>query len=134
MVAGGFGGDIALAVYPVLLVVTASGYVGYLLWRNPVGFRDEVGAALAKRAVGTDLLRFSAPLLLSSLLLRVMTWTDVLMLSYFTTPTIVGFYDAVRPLVRIITIIWAGMIYMYTPVASSFHAGYVFSGKAESKS
>lgn len=122
VVAVGVGFDAALWAYPASLALTAVAYLAYLLWRNPAGFHTDVAGTLRRVGVGADLLRFSVPLLFASLLIRVMTWTDVLMLGYFRPPAVVGRYDAVRPLVRIVPVIWGSMIFMYTPLVSEFHA------------
>lgn len=118
----GLGAVAGVAAYHASLALTAVAYVGYLVWTNPAGFRDRAVSRLRRVDLGGRLLRFSAPLMMSSLLVRVMTWTDVLMLGYFAPPTAVGLYDAVRPLVRIVPVIWGSMIFMYTPLVSEFHA------------
>jgi O-antigen/teichoic acid export membrane protein len=122
VVALGLGHEAALSTYPASLGLTALAYAGYLAWANPASFRADVGGTLRRWSAGIDLVRFSVPLMFASLLIRVMTWTDVIMLGYFRPPEIVGLYDAVRPLVRIVPVIWGSMIFMYTPLVSEFHA------------
>ncbi|WP_299267340.1 polysaccharide biosynthesis C-terminal domain-containing protein, partial [Halorientalis sp.] len=53
---------------------------------------------------------------------QLMTWMDILMLGYLSTSRSVGLYDGVRPLVRIIFIVWQGMIFMYIPLVSDLYA------------
>lgn len=118
----GVGFDAALLAYPASLAVTAVVYAGYTGVLNPGAFRTDLLDRLRNVAAGGSLLRFSAPLLFASLLIQVMTWTDVLMLGYFTDARTVGVYDAVRPLVQVVPIIWGSMIFMYTPVVSELHA------------
>jgi O-antigen/teichoic acid export membrane protein len=121
-VALGLDHGAALATYPLSLGLTAVAYAGYLVWANPASFRSNVRETLGRWSAGADLVRFSLPLMFASLLIRVMTWTDVIMLGYFRPPAVVGLYDAVRPLVRIVPVIWGSMIFMYTPLVSKFHA------------
>jgi O-antigen/teichoic acid export membrane protein len=118
----GLGFVAGVAAYHASLALTAVAYVAYLAWANPAGFRDRVVSRFRRVDLGAELLRFSAPLMMSSLLVRVMAWTDVLMLGYFAPPSAVGLYDAVRPLVRIVPVIWGSMIFMYTPLVSELHA------------
>lgn len=121
-VALGLHADAALATYPASLGLTAAVYGVYLLLANPASFRSNLGETLRRWSAGADLVRFSLPLMFASLLIRVMTWTDVIMLGYFRPPAVVGLYDAVRPLVRVVPVIWGSMIFMYTPLVSEFHA------------
>lgn len=46
-----------------------------------------------------QLIRYSFPLLITSTLLSLMTWTDTIMLGYFKPAEVVGVYNAVYPLV-----------------------------------
>lgn len=111
-----------IAAFPLSLGVTAVVYGGYVLRRNPGSFRTRVAARLRDRETAVELIRFSFPLLFAAILVQIMTWMDILMLGYFETPAVVGMYDAVRPLVRIVPIIWGAMIFMYTPLVSEYHA------------
>lgn len=86
-------------------------------------FGEDVGARFANVAVASDPLRFSVPLPFLSLVMRVMAWTAVLMLGYFTTPTVAGFYRAVWPLVRVVPIVRIRVVYIYRPLAPRSYAG-----------
>jgi O-antigen/teichoic acid export membrane protein len=112
----------AITMLPLSLGLTAALYFAHLYRDNPGGFRDDVVARLRDVDVPVSLIRFSYPLMLSTLLLQLMTWMDILMLGYFASSRVVGLYDGVRPLVRIIPIVWEGMIFMYIPLVSSLYA------------
>lgn len=112
----------ALLTFPASMVLTAVVYLGYTLYADPGSFRGAALSALRRPGDGYELLAFSFPLLFASLLIQIMSWTDILMLGYFKTAAEVGIYDGVRPLVRGITIIWGSMIFLYTPVVSEFTA------------
>ncbi|MFB6234342.1 MAG: oligosaccharide flippase family protein [Halopenitus sp.] len=112
----------ALLAFPASLALTAVCYLAYTVYADPGAFRGAALAALRRPSEGYELLAFSFPLLFASLLIQIMSWTDILMLGYFKTAAEVGIYDGVRPLVRGITIIWGSMIFLYTPVVSEFTA------------
>jgi O-antigen/teichoic acid export membrane protein len=112
----------AIQMLPLSLGLTVALYFGYLYRDNPGRFRDDVVDRLSQMAVPVSLIRFSAPLMVATLLLQLMTWMDILMLGYFSTSRAVGLYDGVRPLVRIIPIVWQGMIFMYIPLVSGMYA------------
>lgn len=122
VVALGYGFEAALLAFPASLLLTAVVYLAFALRDDPGNFRSRPLERLRDVTAGVDLLRFSAPLLFASLLIQVMTWTDVLMLGYFADARTVGVYDSVRPLVRVVPVIWGSMIFMYTPVVSELHA------------
>jgi O-antigen/teichoic acid export membrane protein len=111
-----------LAALPASLWVTALAFLAYLVRENTAGFRTGVVARLRSTAPLVGLLRFSFPLLLSSLLIQVMAWTDVVMLGYFAPPAVVGTYEAVRPLYRAVQMVWGAMLFMYVPLVSEYHA------------
>jgi len=69
-----------------------------------------------------ELLLFSFPLLISSMLKSIITWTDTLMLGYFKTTAAVGLYNAALPIARFIPITLISMVFVYTPIASQFHS------------
>lgn len=112
----------ALLTFPLSLGLTAVVYLAYTLYADPGSFRGAALSALRRPSDGYELLAFSFPLLFASLLIQIMSWTDILMLGYFKTAAEVGIYDGVRPLVRGISIIWGSMIFLYTPVVSEFTA------------
>ena len=112
----------ALLAFPASLALTAVAYLVYTVRADPGGFRGAAVASLRRPREGYALLAFSFPLLFASLLIQIMSWTDILMLGYFKSAAAVGIYDGVRPLVRTISIIWGSMIFLYTPVVSEFAA------------
>lgn len=118
----GWGVEPALYAFPASLAVTAVAYLAYVVRDDPAGFRGEAGDALRRLRDGYDLLAFSVPLMFASLLIQIMSWTDILMLGYFASAAVVGVYDAVRPLVKVVSIVWGSMIFLYTPAVSAFHA------------
>lgn len=112
----------AISMLPLSLGLTAVLYFGHLYRDNPGGFRDDVVDRIGDVDVPVSLVRFSYPLMVATLMLQLMTWMDILMLGYFSTSRTVGLYDGVRPLVRIVPIVWSGMIFMYIPLVSGLYA------------
>jgi O-antigen/teichoic acid export membrane protein len=81
----------------------------------------EIGFAFNMN-VGKDLLLFSLPLLISSILVFVLNWTDTLMLGYYKSADVVGLYNAASPLAKLIPIVLSSAGFIYMPVASSLYA------------
>jgi len=73
-------------------------------------------------SIKKELLLFSLPLLIFSILNMIMTWTDTLMLGYFRSTGIVGLYNAALPLARFIPITLTSMVFVYTPIASQLYS------------
>ena len=65
-----------------------------------------------------ELLFFSAPLALQSILGMIITWTDVLMLGYFLTAKDVAVYGAARPIANTLTTALVAANFLYLPLAS----------------
>lgn len=72
--------------------------------------------------VKKELLLFSLPLLIFSILNMIMTWTDTLMLGYFKTSSVVGLYNAALPLARFIPTVLTSAGFLYVPIVSGLHA------------
>ncbi len=72
--------------------------------------------------IGKELLIFSLPLLLVTILNQVMSWTDTLMLGYFKTATVVGLYNAALPLGQFISLALGSILFIYMPVISELYA------------
>jgi O-antigen/teichoic acid export membrane protein len=65
-----------------------------------------------------ELIRYSLPLLITSTLLNIMTWTATMMLGYFKSAEVVGIYSAVSPLVGFLGMMIGPMGFVYVPVVS----------------
>ena len=65
-----------------------------------------------------ELLSFSAPLALQSMLGMVVTWTDVLMLGYFLTAKDVAVYGAARPIASTLALVLGAANFLYFPLVS----------------
>lgn len=65
-----------------------------------------------------QLIRYSLPLLITSTLLNIMSWTATMMLGYFKSAEVVGVYSAVSPLVGFLGMLIGPMGFVYVPVVS----------------
>lgn len=65
-----------------------------------------------------QLIRYSLPLLITSTLLNIMSWTATIMLGYFKSAEVVGVYSAVSPLVGFLGMLINPMGFVYVPVVS----------------
>ncbi len=69
-----------------------------------------------------EMLAFSIPLVISTLLSRLLTRTDTIMLGYFRPSVEVGLYGAAFPLAGSMVLILSSFGFMYLPVASRLDA------------
>jgi len=74
------------------------------------------------RSVARELLFFSLPVLGSSILWRIMTWMDTLMLGYFVASDRVGLYNGAVPLAHLLPVVLGSFMFLYLPLASQFYA------------
>lgn len=74
------------------------------------------------RTHAREMLTFSIPLVVSTLLSRLLTRTDTLMLGYFRPSYEVGLYGAAYPLATALGLILSSFGFMYLPVASRLDA------------
>jgi len=72
--------------------------------------------------LGKELISFSLPLLITSILGFIMNWTDTLMLGYYKSAALVGLYNAAAPLARLISIFLGSIGFLYIPIASQLYA------------
>lgn len=66
----------------------------------------------------TEMWRYSYPLILSSLLWMVISYTDTLMIGYFMTPEDVGVYNAALPLAQLLLMVPSAVIPLFMPKMS----------------
>lgn len=72
--------------------------------------------------LGKELVVFSLPLMLTSILGFIMTRTDTLMLGYYKGSDIVGIYNAAVPLASMLPIFLQSSGFLYMPIASQLYA------------
>lgn len=87
-------------------------------WGSKKGDNDEGET----KSVAKELFLFSLPLLGMSILGRIMTWADTLMLGYFMTSDMVGLYNGAVPLARLLQVFLGSFVFLYLPLASQFYA------------
>lgn len=119
----------------LVLVLFLAGGAGILA----AGYAYLVGAAVAFLAVHfllnrlvplvgaietdvPEMLAFSLPLLISTLLSRLLTRTDTIMLGFFRPSFEVGLYSAAFPLASALVLVLSSFGFMYLPVASRLDA------------
>lgn len=69
-----------------------------------------------------ELLKFSFPLIFAGLAGLVMSWTDTMMLGYFSTASEVGIYNAVLPTARLLRIFLGSVGGIFMPVISELYS------------
>ncbi len=73
-------------------------------------------------AITRELLIFSAPLAITSILGLVMTWTDTLMLGYYQGSQAVGIYNVAVPIAKQLGMFLTFMAFIYGPFCASLYA------------
>lgn len=96
--------------YLAALVVAT--FITYLLLNRILPLRG------AFRLHTREMVVFSAPLVISTIMSTLLTHTDTLMLGYFRPSSEVGIYSAAYPIARGLTLVLGAFGYMYLPVAS----------------
>jgi len=114
LLAAGVG---VLAAGYAYLVAAAVTFVGvHLLLNRLIPLVGEV------RIHAREMLLFSLPLVISTLLSRLLTRTDTIMLGYFRPSYEVGLYSAAFPLASALALILSSFGFMYLPIASRLDA------------
>lgn len=75
-----------------------------------------------KSLLRRELVFFALPLFITIILQLVISSTDTLMLGYFKTSLVVGFYNAAHPLASYIAVILGASAFIYFPIATALHA------------
>lgn len=103
LAATGFGYLVALLIVTLLI---------YISLNQLISLRGKFNLHTRKMT------RFSAPLILSTVMTVLLTRTDTIMLGYFRASSEVGIYSAAYPLAGAIAIVLGAFGYLYLPMAS----------------
>lgn len=69
-----------------------------------------------------ELLTFSAPLVVSAVMVFVLTDLDTFMLGYFASTGAVGVYNVVYPIAQLLTMALSSFAFLFMPIISELHA------------
>jgi len=116
----GFG--IVGVAFGYLLAFVISPFAGYYLLRKVLPSREH-----KTKAIDRELLSYSWPLLLASFSIVILSWTDTLMLGYFTTEDWVGVYNASINAAEILAIIGATVGSLLLPIITEFYSNGNFT-------
>ena len=108
-----------VSTYVISLLITFLILIAYFIKNSPIEI------ILRKGRVNyhtKSLLRFSIPLLIVSLLLAVMSWTDTLMLGFFKTTETVAAYSAAYPLANLLSPGINSIGLLYVPIISYMYS------------
>jgi O-antigen/teichoic acid export membrane protein len=109
--------NVLIAVSFTVIIITIIFYVYYLRKKKYLFSRGS--SELFKLKIGKELLIFSLPLLLVSIMAKVMGFTDTIMLGYFQTESAVGIYNAAKPVSIFISTGLTISIFIYQPLVSN---------------
>lgn len=104
----------ALGYLVALLAITGATYI---LLNRLISLRG------AYRLHTREMTRFSAPLVVSTIMTVLLTRTDTVMLGYFRESGEVGLYNAAYPLAGVLTVVLGAFGYLYLPLASRLDSG-----------
>ena len=110
------GMGIVAAGVAYLLAAVATFVVAHLLFARLMALRGPF------RTHTRELVRFSAPLVVSTVVGVMLTRTDTLMLGYFRSSYEVGIYDAAYPLANGLLVALTAFGFLYLPIASRLDA------------
>jgi len=109
----------AVGAYVASTILSSIFFAGYTS-RKLRKLTPNINGAKTKLPMVKEIFFFSLPLLVLSSLGLTMTWTDTLMLGYFTSPDKVGLYNGATPVLQILQLIPASIVFIYVPLASEF--------------
>jgi len=109
-----------IAVSVAIIVITIALYIYYR--KKIKNFVTKSTDYFQNSQIGKNLILFSLPLLLVSIMAKVMGYTDTFMLAYFQTETEVGLYNAAKPISRLIRTGLTVSIFIYQPLVSRLYA------------
>ncbi|MDL5362765.1 flippase [Halalkalicoccus sp. NIPERK01] len=95
----------------------AAGLGTYYLHRDTPLF-TRVAAAPMHR----ELLAFSAPLIVSAIMVKILADIDTFLLGYFVSTADVGVYNVLYPLATMLTVVLASFGFLFVPILSELHA------------
>lgn len=105
-------------VWAYTATFVAAGVAGlyYVVRHTPV--TTSTGGARIHR----ELLRFSAPLLLMTSMMMILSNLDIFFLSYFHSAEDIGVYNVVYPLAELLTMTLSGFSFIFLPAFSRLHS------------
>lgn len=106
--------------YVIALLLTFVALATYTVKKLPLAVKfsgEEVDSSIRK-----ELLLFSLPVLGSSEISVIIVWAATLMLGYFSTPELVGLYNAAYPLSEFVSTPLTALMLIYTPVATGLYS------------
>lgn len=105
-------------VWAYTATFVAAGIAGlyYIMRHTPVA------ASIGGTRIRRELLRFSAPLMLMTSMVMILSNLDIFFLSYFHSANDIGVYNAVYPLAELLTMTLSGFSFIFLPMFSRLHS------------
>lgn len=111
---------IILSVSIAVIIIAIFFFIYYLKSRKSVLELEK--AFKFDLPIGKKLLLFSLPLLLVDIMYKVMGWADTMMIGYFMMEESVGYYEAAKPISKLLTSALSVTLFIYSPLAASLYA------------
>ncbi|MBE0477945.1 flippase [Candidatus Aerophobetes bacterium] len=84
--------------------------------------RQARSSSSEKALLRRELVFFALPLFVTIILQLIISSTDTLMLGYFRSARVVGFYNVAHPIANYIAVILGASAFIYFPIATALHA------------
>lgn len=97
--------------------VAAAGLGLYYLYRYTPFFTRTKPVSMHR-----ELLTFSAPLIISAIMVKILADIDTFLLGYFVSTADVGIYNVLYPLATMLTVVLASFGFLFVPILSELHA------------
>ncbi|HTY52659.1 MAG TPA: flippase [Methanomicrobiales archaeon] len=107
---------------PVIWAYVLGTAAAAVLFAVPAMRRLSRVTAAEAEPMAREIIRFSLPLWTTNILNTIIFYLDTLILGYFTTATVVGLYNAARPITQFLNIFIVSLSFIYVPVAAQLYA------------
>lgn len=114
-------------VYSYVLSITVTFLLLLLYCVNVIKKKREIIklSSITRKKDAADMIKslivFSVPLLSTSILLSIMTWTDTLMIGYFRLPEEIALYNAAYTIASLLSVIINSLGFIYLPVIAELY-------------
>lgn len=108
----GFGSLGIVWAYTLTFLLAGLAGAYYIATKTPVL------ASARSQYIHRELILFSAPLMLMTAMMMVLTNLDIFFLSYFQSPSDIGVYNVIYPLAELLTMTLSGFSFIFLPLFS----------------
>lgn len=108
----------AAFAYAVAILLSLLASVYFLKSKIPNMYNKDVKAVY----INNEIIRYSLPLFLSSIIILIILWTDTIILGYYKTVEEVGLYNAAAPTAHLTALFPNALLILFLPVLTELYA------------